>query len=133
MVFSNQQAYYDAIAISSQTADSGAFIDFMLGEILDTLKKHQGEELNLVPNIIPNKVPNKLRTLYPDITESAWDVLAFLKKNPDASALMISGALEISDRMVRKHISVLKDAGIIKRIGSNKTGHWEVINETKKK
>jgi len=129
MVFSNQQAYYDAMAASTQAADSGAFIDFMLGEILDTLKKHQGEELNKVPN----KVPNKLRTQYPDITESAWDVFTFIKKNPDASALMISGALEISDRMVRKHISVLKDAGIIKRIGSNKTGHWEVINKTKKK
>ena len=38
MVFSNQQAYYDAITASSQAADSGVFIDFMLSEILATLK-----------------------------------------------------------------------------------------------
>lgn len=43
MVFSNQQAYYDAITASTQAADSGVFIDFMLSEILETLKNHQGE------------------------------------------------------------------------------------------
>ena len=46
MVFSNQQAYYDAITASTQAADSGVFIDFMLSEILETLKNHQGEDLN---------------------------------------------------------------------------------------
>ena len=40
MVFSNQQAYYDAITASTQAADSGVFIDFMLSEILETLKNH---------------------------------------------------------------------------------------------
>lgn len=40
MVFSNQQAYYDAITASSNASDSGRFIDFMLGEILDTLRIH---------------------------------------------------------------------------------------------
>ena len=44
MVFSSQQAYYDAIAASSAKSDSGPFIDFMLGEILKTLKSHQGVE-----------------------------------------------------------------------------------------
>ena len=43
MVYANQQAYYDAIAESSRRGNSGPFIDFMLGEILRTLKSHQGE------------------------------------------------------------------------------------------
>ena len=51
MVYANQQAYYDAIAVSTKTGNSGSFIDFMLHEILETLKTHQGEE----------KVPNKLK------------------------------------------------------------------------
>lgn len=29
-------------------------------------------------------------------------------------------------RMVRKHITTLKEKGLIVRIGSNKTGHWEI-------
>ncbi len=44
MVYSNQEAYYDAIAQSTAKADSGSFIDFMLGEILKALKSHQGTE-----------------------------------------------------------------------------------------
>ncbi|MDO4801729.1 MAG: Fic family protein, partial [Prevotellaceae bacterium] len=44
MVYSNQEAYYDAISASTAKGDSGPFIDFMLEEILKTLKSHQGIE-----------------------------------------------------------------------------------------
>jgi len=124
MVYSNQQAYYDAITASTKAADSAPFIDFMLGEILNTLIKHQGEELTEIPNKVPNKVPNKLKTAFPDISDSAWDVYSYIKKHQYASATQVAGELGISDRMVRKHISTLKDAGIIEREGSNKTGRW---------
>ena len=39
MVFSNQQKYYEAIQKSTQENDSGIFVDFMLEEILKTLKE----------------------------------------------------------------------------------------------
>ena len=37
--------YYDAIRQSSKASDSGVFIEFMLAEILTTLKKRQGAAL----------------------------------------------------------------------------------------
>lgn len=126
MVYSNQQAYYAAIAKSTNAANSGAFIDFMLGEILTTLKKHQGNELKQVPNKIPNKVPDKLKTAHPELSDMAWKVYDLLKKDSSASAIAIANLLGISDRMVRKHIASLKNAGIIQRIGSNKNGYWVV-------
>lgn len=43
MVYANQEAYYNAIQHSTATADSGPFIEFMLQEILNTLKRHQGK------------------------------------------------------------------------------------------
>jgi Fic family protein len=42
MVYSNQQAYYDAIGKSTHQATSTPFIEFMLDELLKTLKEHQG-------------------------------------------------------------------------------------------
>ena len=51
MVHANQQAYYDAISESSRRGDSGPFIDFMLQEILNTLKSHQGEALDVGTNV----------------------------------------------------------------------------------
>ena len=130
MVYSNQQQYYDAITASSKAGQSGPFIDFMLGEIYKTLKAHQGVPLQKqVPNKIPNKIPNKLKKEFPDISDATWDVYRILKSNLSASSEEIGAALGISSRMVRKHIASLREAGIIVRIGSNKTGHWEVVRK----
>lgn len=43
----NQQAYYNAINRSTDAVNSGIFIDFMLQEIYETLKKRQGDPLSL--------------------------------------------------------------------------------------
>lgn len=131
MVFSNQQEYYDAITASTNAGNSGPFIDFMLGEILKTLKSHQGEELRSVPNKIPNKVPNKIKTRHPEITEGAWNVYAVLLKDNTSSAEEIGKEIGMSDRMVRKHLAMLKESGLIVREGSNKTGWWQLINTKK--
>ena len=134
MVYANQQQYYDAITASSNAGQSGPFIDFMLNEIYKTLKEHQGEALpdklhDKVPNKLPNKVPNKLRLQYPDLSDVVWDVYQELMEDGHASAATVGSHLGISDRMVRKHISVLRDAGIIERIGGNKTGYWKLLKK----
>ena len=131
MVYANQQAYYDAITASTNAGQSGPFIDFMLNEIFKTLKAHQGEPLpdivpSEVPNKIPNKVPNKLRNKYPELSDAAWDVYALIKGNTSITSKELGAALGISDRMVRKHISLLREANLIVRMGSNKTGYWKV-------
>lgn len=126
MVFSNQQAYYDAITASTQAADSGVFIDFMLSEILETLKNHQGEELNDVHDKVHDKIHDKVHDKYPDVSDSAWKVLDYLAENNSASAITAAEALGMSERMVRKHIATLKSAGILSRMGSNKNGKWVV-------
>ena len=146
MVFSNQQAYYDAITTSTKAGESTPFIEFMLGEILDTLTrgetdtfsgtveyvpiKAQGIFPNNIPNIFPNKVhdevhhknlPQKL-----PIPKAAGYVASLLNNTPGASAEQIGKALGISDRMVRKHIASLRNLGILERMGSNKSGYWKV-------
>ncbi|MBR1801149.1 MAG: Fic family protein [Bacteroidaceae bacterium] len=131
MVYSNQQQYYDAITASTNAGQSGPFIDFMLNEIYKTLKAHQGEELpgevpKSGPNKVPNKIPNKLRAKHPEFSDSIWDVYALIKRTPNITSNELGTALGISDRMVRKHISVLRNAELIVRVGSNKTGYWKV-------
>ena len=136
MVFANQQQYYDAIGESSKQGQSGPFIDFMLGEIYKTLKAHQGEPLpdkvqEEVPNKIPDKVPDKLRVKYPALSDAAWEVYRMVAQVPHASAAEMGEVLGISDRMVRKHIASLREAGLIERVGSNKTGYWKVLKKLK--
>ena len=138
MVHANQQQYYDAINESTRKNDSAPFIEFMLGEILKTLKEHQGAPLEgnvaevpnnvlgKVPNKIPNKVPSKIRKNYPTIASAAWDVLSCIIVNPKASADDIGMIVGISGRMVRKHVATLREAGLLVRVGGAKGGHWEV-------
>lgn len=54
MVHANQQSYYDAIGESSRIGNSAPFIDFMLREILHTLKQHQGDVLDVGTNVGTN-------------------------------------------------------------------------------
>lgn len=134
LVFANQQQYYDAIAQSSAKADSGPFIDFMLTEILNTLKQHQGEPLtvkvpNGVPNKVPNGVPDEIKAAHPEFADMAWQVLELIKLNDRSTSSMVGEKLGISDRMVRKYILQLRDAGIIERIGGNRYGYWKIIKE----
>lgn len=133
MVHANQQAYYDAITASTRAASSGPFIDFMLGEILRTLRAHQGA--TIVPNKVPDKVPNKstdgvpakLRATFPDIPDMAWSVYVALRQDGRQTTQQLADRLGISDRMVRKHIAALKARGLLVREGSNKAGRWKVV------
>ena len=131
MVYSNQQQYYDAITASTKAGQSGPFIDFMLKEIYKTLKAHQGDPLpggitKLIPNKVPNKVPDKLKNKHPEFSDVVWDVYALVKRTPNITSNELGLALGISDRMIRKHVSTLRDAGLLVRVGSNKTGYWKV-------
>ena len=130
MVYANQQAYYEAIAASTQAGQSGPFMDFMLYDILMTLKGHQGEPIatqdESVHDKVHHKVHHKLSVLYPEIPQQAWNVFNVMRANPKTSADEIGKQLNLSIRMVRKYISVLKAAGLLERVGSNKSGYWKL-------
>ncbi len=129
MVYANQQHYYDAISASSAAGQSGPFIDFMLGEIQKTLETHKGEPLQEVPNKVHDKVhdkvPNKLLEAFRDMPEAAWNIYEILNDDGSLTCLELAAQIGVSERMVRKYISLLKANGLIVRIGSNKTGYWK--------
>lgn len=125
MVYSNQQAYYDAIAASTAAGESTPFIAFMLGEILKTLKEHQGEE----KSGLQDKLRDKLHDKFPEVSEAAWKILDAIIENPRLKALELTERTQLKERMVRNHLATLKNLGLIERQGSNKTGYWKVNME----
>ncbi len=56
------------------------------------------------------------------------EILRFIEKNPNITIMELSKQLNISDRAVKNNLNKLKDAGILSRIGSDKTGHWKINN-----
>ena len=120
MVYSNQQAYYDAIAQSTKRGESGPFIEFMLGEILDTVLKHKGEPIIKNENVGVNVGVNV------DVNEQK--ILEMIAENGNVTAKQMSDAIGISQRQVERLLASLKKKQIIVREGADKNGYWKLNN-----
>jgi len=54
-------------------------------------------------------------------------ILQHLKQNPNANYSELAVKTAFSTATIKRHIQVLKNRGIIERIGSDKTGYWKII------
>jgi predicted HTH transcriptional regulator len=59
--------------------------------------------------------------------ETAQKILRCIEQNPDFTLDKISENTGVSKRTVSRQVKVLQDIGVIERVGSPKTGHWEII------
>ncbi|MDO8748456.1 MAG: winged helix-turn-helix transcriptional regulator [Candidatus Omnitrophota bacterium] len=53
-------------------------------------------------------------------------IIAAIKENPTISAQQIAQAIGITSRAIEKHLSNLKNKGVLKRVGPDRGGHWEI-------
>ena len=60
-----------------------------------------------------------------NILNTAW----LIHKNPSIKAQEIAEKLSVTKRTAENYLSKLKEAKYIERIGSDKTGHWQVIKK----
>ena len=116
MVYSNQQAYYHAINRSSDLGDSGPFIDFMLEVILDTLVGHQGKSN---ADIADEK----------GLNFQQQRVLGYLRADRHTTAAKIAADLNMSARQIERMLADMKAKGIIRRIGANRNGYGEIVDD----
>lgn len=111
MVYSNQQAYYDAIAQSTKQGESGPFIEFMLGEILDTVRRHQGEPLNAPANdTVSDTANDTVKT-----TPTQEGIIDLVRKNPLSTYDELAAQLGVGRATVARNIAILKDRGVLVR------------------
>ena len=61
------------------------------------------------------------------INETGQKILDLIEKNSKITMLEIADKLKITKRGVEKNMRVLKENGVISRIGSNKTGTWKIL------
>ena len=116
IVWAHQQEYYQAIRASTAAGECGPFIDFMLDKILRTLKA-KGKAYGATGEKSSQKSSQK----------SDQKILSIMKSMPDITMAEIANATGLSIAGVKKNIRKLKDANLIRRVGPDKGGHWEVI------
>lgn len=112
MVKEYQQEYYEAIASSDKAGNSSAFILFMLQCIRKTI-----DEIS-TPKKTPKKTPKDI-------------VLELIASDAKVTVEQMAEALGMNKRNAQKHINQLVNDGVIVRIGANRGGHWEVVEQRK--
>ena len=117
MVYANQQGYYQAIKLSTSRADSGIFIDFMLEEILLTLKSH----LDISDGGVNGGVNVGVNV--------GVKIFEYIRLYPGCRTSAIAEAVGTTIRTLERHIRQLREQGKIEFRGAPKTGGYYICGE----
>lgn len=60
-------------------------------------------------------------------------ILELVANNPKITKEELSGRLNITKDGVKYHIKKLREAGMLRRVGPSKGGHWEITTMEEKK
>ena len=105
------------------------FRNLLLGEQWDLRNRylhiHPSEEWKVQPNLSPS-VKTVEKTVE-KTTRTVEKILKILSNTPSITVREMSEILGLSRRGVEEQIKSLKQKGVIRRIGPDKGGHWEVI------
>ena len=74
--------------------------------------------------VVSNKVSNKVSD---KLNKTKLKMIELIRDNPNITINQFSITLKLSEPAIKKNLKQLKESGHIQRIGSNKTGFWEVI------
>lgn len=107
-IYLNQEKYYSAIAECHNNGNVNVFIKFILHTIdssLDKLIKNSNFVLNDIQNKIIELIANNNR-----ITQNE-----------------IANITNVNVRTIKRNFKILIDNLVIERIGSDKTGYWQIL------
>jgi len=82
---------------------------------------------DVVENIAENITENIVDSIVEKLSTTRAKIVRIIWKNPNATALSISKEIDIASRNVQEHLRILQEQGVIRRIGPDKGGHWEII------
>lgn len=114
LIKENQQEYYNVLGASDSAANSTKFIEFMLSLILDTIN-----EIIETEKKVTIKVAIK-------VTINQQKIIDAIKLNPYVTQEELANNIGITKKSIIANMKKLQECGLIKRIGANKNGYWQV-------
>ena len=115
LIKENQSEYYNALNSSDKEADSSSFIEFMLSLLLRTI-----EEIIETEKKVTVKVSVK-------VTVNQKKILDIIKENPFVTQEELAQIIGLSRKSIIQNMKKLQENGLLKRVGADKNGHWEVL------
>jgi ATP-dependent DNA helicase RecG len=88
--------------------------------VVDTVGHNEGIEPQ---EKFPQKFPQKFLE---QLTKKEFETVTLIFENPGYTSDDIANKVGITRRAVTKRLKILKEKGVIKRVGSDKGGYWEI-------
>ena len=110
----HQEEYYTAIQNCNNAGNSNEFIEFML-KVID----------EAVDGMILTS--NKETTQETTQRTTQEKIINLIKKNPSITQVEMAKALDLTRDGISYNIKVLKEKGVIERVGSTKNGIWKIL------
>lgn len=83
---------------------------------------------NASDTVIENEQKHKgIKDFDPDKQDKVERILHAIQSNPSISIVQISQATRLSRSTVARYVTLMKNKGIIKRVGSSKMGKWIIL------
>ena len=115
LVKENQKEYYSVLGVSDSVANSTKFIEFMLSVILKTI-----EEIIETEKKVTVKVTQK-------VTVNQKKIIEAIRNNPNVTQEELAKTVGITKKSVIENMKKLQENGLIRRIGADKNGYWQVV------
>lgn len=122
----DREEYIRALIATRESGDLSQFRNFMTDIMIKNLNHdidvfQNSTEIEFETGREKNKLSREKKI------KSREKITLLLAENGALSATAIAEILGLSPKAIEKHFSKLKAEGIIRRIGPDKGGHWEVL------
>lgn len=112
----DKEEYIKSLVETRESENLEIFRKFMT----ETMQRHLANDIDAFEKSI-GEMPESVGT--------GDRIISLLKENPRHSARTLAEIIGISAKGVEKCLSKLKSQGIIRRIGPNKGGSWEIVGD----
>lgn len=116
LIKENQKEYYRVHGASDSEANSTKFIEFMLSLILNTIKEIIETEKKVTQKVSVKVTANQKR------------IIDAIESNPYVTQEELANIVGIARKNIIANMKKLQENGLIKRIGADKNGYWELKN-----
>ena len=83
--------------------------------------------LYLKADVVENVVENVVESVVENLTERQKKIISIIEDDNSVSATQISTKLSATMRTIQRDLTKLKSLKLLRRVGPDKGGYWEVI------
>ena len=124
----DKEEYIKALVETRENEDLSIFREFMTAIMIKNLTRDIETYCKSIEDI-PESREKKAKGGKKNIN-SREKIITLLSQDNSLSAAALAERIGITSKAVEKHIAKMKAEGILKRVGPDKGGHWQIMEMT---